>query len=476
MDNGIDHAARLRPRWRELCERLGVAAEQQEKWWAMIEGRYIEPHRHYHTLEHLSELLEHLDAHRSAITDVDAVSLAIFFHDIVYEPKAGSPKNEQDSAILFDFFGQEALPPGSPLGLTKGALIAKVRTWILQTASHKVSDEDEQDCKLFMDFDMAILGTPWERYDKYSQQVRSEYCHVPEAVFCKARSAFLASCALDAAPVFASAAFRRSHEMQAKENMAREASLLSDRFAACSLASRKVADLVLSAAAKKLGAAAGCGLAALAVLGVVLWRPVATLGSCCLGTALSGLYLACGARYERHPYQSRSRDSRIAVLAGSYNPPHLGHLEMLKHLSKVHVRVVAIIGINPDKRYDVSPYQRQELLRAMLKEICLSNVEVVVWPSIIFLYARSIGARVMYRGIRSWREDGLAEKHLEFLNLAYQLYFRHFPIPTAYLQGAPSLSHVSSTLLRKRLAAKESIADLVPEACAESVKQAYGAP
>ena len=41
-----------------------------------------------------------------------------------------------------------------------------------QTAHHKCTEQDETDCKLFMDFDMAVLGRPWPQYELYSQQIR----------------------------------------------------------------------------------------------------------------------------------------------------------------------------------------------------------------------------------------------------------------------------------------------------------------
>lgn len=64
------------------------------------------------------------------------------------------------------------------------------------------------------------------------------------------------------------------------------------------------------------------------------------------------------------------------VLAGSYNPPHRGHLAMLLYLSKRYGRVIAIIGVNPKKRYQVSPDERAALLRKMLQGVAAANVQV----------------------------------------------------------------------------------------------------
>jgi len=213
------------------------------------------------------------------------------------------------------------------------------------------------------------------------------------------------------------------------------------------------------------------GLAVVAVL-KPLWL-AAGGAAFVLSGALFGLHLACGAKYVRHPYPEPRSKSGTVVLAGSYNPPHLGHLGMLKYLSKAHDRVVAVIGANPDKKYDVNPYQRQELVRMMLREMQVTNVDVVVYPGIIFELAHSIGASVMYRGIRTWKEDGKSEKYLEFQNNIYQPIRGYCPIPTAYLQGDPAFLHVSSTLLRRRLANHEGIDDLVPAGVAQAVIRAY---
>ena len=131
---------------------------------------------------------------------------------------------------------------------------------------------------------------------------------------------------------------------------------------------------------------------------------------------------------------------------------------MVRYLSARYERVHAIIGVNPQKRYDVSPYERQELFRAMLKEVGLANVDVIIvsfgsvnkkglnWavPNMFFVsisrdwqkspddhypdigmigknlrwsyiwkYAQQHGAKVMYRGLRSFQKDGAAEKFLE---------------------------------------------------------------
>mmetsp|Transcript_141561 Transcript_141561/g.440066 ORF Transcript_141561/g.440066 Transcript_141561/m.440066 type:complete len:477 (-) Transcript_141561:48-1478(-) len=472
-----DDAATLRPRWEELCQELGVVKadpEAVQRWWKSLAELHGEPQRHYHTLAHLRELFGHFDRHRDSIKDHIAVKLAIFFHDAVYQPRSGSPKNEADSAQLFQRFGEEVLPRGDPPGRAKGELIGKVSKWILQTADHKCSPTDEEDCKLFMDFDMAVLGRPWEEYQTYSKQIKMEYGHVPEPAFCEARKAFLEAAAAGP-PIYATTAFQASHETQARDNMRMEAKALEARFRSFSLVARLscVVAMRLRKESRKLwgaGALLACGAllvkapsAALALLGVA-------------GISAAALYLKFkfGTKIVKFPYPTPAERGGTAVMAGSFNPPHLGHLQMAKYLSTRHEQVHMIIGVNPAKTYEVNAHERQELLRAMVAELGLSNVQVHVYTSIIFVYAHALGATTMYRGIRTWKEDGEGEKKLEGLNLGYQMVRGYWPIPTVFLESNPELVNLSSTLLRQRVADGADISDLVPAGTCSAVAAAYG--
>lgn len=425
---------------------------------------------------HLAEMFGYLEEHAASVEDKPAVSLAIFFHDAVYSARAGSPKNERDSAVLFDRFGQEALPAGDPVGLAKGELIQKVKRWIQMTASHKVGEDEEDDCKLFMDFDMAVLGKPWEQYFQYARQIRAEYQHVGEALYCKARAHFLVATAAGP-PVFATEVFRTRFEERARANMGKEASFLQETFKhRCSLPAQWCATLALGM--KRMSSSPvslAVGVVAIGASAAAAPKMAACVAvGVAVGATLFGLRLAFGSKYVRHPYpQPAEPRPDTVVLAGSYNPPHLGHLAMLRYLSHAHRRVIAVVGVNPSKKYLISPYQRQELLRMMLREVNVGNVEVVVWDALIWQYAQSVRASTMYRGIRSWAEDGRAEKFLEFQNLLFQVVLGgRLPIPTAFLQGDPQYASVSSTLLRKRLSEGAAIDDLVTPGCVAQVSMA----
>mmetsp|Transcript_11505 Transcript_11505/g.25326 ORF Transcript_11505/g.25326 Transcript_11505/m.25326 type:complete len:167 (+) Transcript_11505:112-612(+) len=65
--------------------------------------------------------------------------------------------------------------------------------------------------------------------------------------------------------------------------------------------------------------------------------------------------------------RQRKREKKMAVVfAGSFNPPHWGHLVMIRYLVERYGRVICCIGVNPNKEYEVSPQTRAQILREMI--------------------------------------------------------------------------------------------------------------
>eukprot|EP00531_Pseudo-nitzschia_arenysensis_P008055 CAMPEP_0116123428 /NCGR_PEP_ID=MMETSP0329-20121206/4745_1 /TAXON_ID=697910 /ORGANISM="Pseudo-nitzschia arenysensis, Strain B593" /LENGTH=237 /DNA_ID=CAMNT_0003617347 /DNA_START=190 /DNA_END=903 /DNA_ORIENTATION=- len=179
--------------------------------------------------------------------------------------------------------------------------------------------------------------------------------------------------------------------------------------------------------------------------------------------------------------------NQTVVFAASYNPPHHGHIRMLEYLSRRYKKVIAVVGFNPKKKYLVSPEERADLLREMLKSRA-QNVTVEVVEGYIWRYAKRIGASIFFRGIRSWEKDGRDERHLQMLNTWGPLLYGPLaiPIPTIYIEGDPRYNHVSSTLIRsicdshrdtaeQNESIEASLSELVPSEVAEKVAKLYGA-
>ena len=119
------------------------------------------------------------------LQDRVAVDLATIFHDVVYDAVAGGGgRNERESARVFVEFAQSTTMTSERIN--------KVVQWIERTWSHDGNGLDG-DGRLFMDFDMSILGAESEAYARYASQVRREYGHVNWLYWRVGRSQFLSA-------------------------------------------------------------------------------------------------------------------------------------------------------------------------------------------------------------------------------------------------------------------------------------------
>jgi predicted metal-dependent HD superfamily phosphohydrolase len=176
---------------------------------------WAEPHRRYHTCQHLAAVLSTVDAHQAEAGHPATVRLAVWFHDAVYDPRRAD--NEDASARLAEtVLASLAIPVDT---------VAEVARLVRLTARHDPAPED-RDGQLLCDADLAILAAPEPEYDTHAAQVRQEYCHVEEQAFRAGRAAVLAAL-LGHATLFHRPALRDKWESQARINLAREISILT---------------------------------------------------------------------------------------------------------------------------------------------------------------------------------------------------------------------------------------------------------
>lgn len=200
-------------RWNALLRAAGSSRPAPE-WYDRLKNAYSEPQRYYHNLQHIAECLAEFDEANNLTKEPAAVELALWFHDAVYDPRAGN--NEEQSAVLATQCLQECgvAPP----------MIDRVTQLIMTTKSHETGTD--QDAKLMVDVDLSILGRDQKRFFEYENQIRKEYAWVPASVFASKRAEILQRF-LDRNHVFATERFRQKYEEQARKNL--EVSVLSLR-------------------------------------------------------------------------------------------------------------------------------------------------------------------------------------------------------------------------------------------------------
>ena len=161
--------------WRELG---GLGDDRDLA--ARLLTAYGEPHRAYHTVEHLRACLELLDQTRDAAERLAEVEAALWFHDAVYNPRAHD--NEARSAS----WARSALTAG---GVAE-EIVTRVARLVMATA-HDVQCAISPDAALVVDIDLAILGAEPGAFDRYEKAVRAEYSWVDDDAWRQGRAAMV---------------------------------------------------------------------------------------------------------------------------------------------------------------------------------------------------------------------------------------------------------------------------------------------
>lgn len=175
-----------------------------------LRARYAEPHRRYHVLGHVGEVLAALRWGPPAADPV-VVRVAAWFHDAVYDPRAVD--NEAASAALA---GRTLRAWGA------GAAAAeRVGALVLATDHRTPPPRGDTDAALLVDADLAVLAADADRYDAYVAGVRSEYAHVDDAGWRRGRAAVL-DALLARRPLYRTAVPGPGAEARARANLTRE--------------------------------------------------------------------------------------------------------------------------------------------------------------------------------------------------------------------------------------------------------------
>jgi len=246
---------------------------------ADILNHYREPHRFYHTLEHLDDLCTQLEL--KGFADNDALLLATVFHDVIYDPRSAT--NEEDSAKYFNevFNGDQCLKD-------------EVTQIILDTKTHQPKTELS---KVFCDADLNILTQPFDKLLQYEHQIFKEFQFVDHAIYREKRVEVLRSL------------------QQSVSNPALE----------------YLIDYV------------------------------------------------------------RTRQPRIAVYPGSFNPFHKGHFNILQKAEQVFDKVIIARGVNPGK--DAASYALPDILKYR---------QMATYEGLLTDFTASLGYAVtIIRGLRN---------------------------------------------------------------------------
>ena len=154
-----------------------------------------------------------------------------------------------------------------------------------------------------------------------------------------------------------------------------------------------------------------------------------------------------------------------AVFPGSFDPPTLGHLDIIERASGIFDELVVLVAENRQKRYLFSAEERLEMLR---KTVNGGNIRCASWNSLIVDFMKQEGIRILIRGIRGI-DDFSHEFELSTMNKAL------YPgIETFFLTTDSRFAVLRSSSIKEIASFHGDVSQMVPPFVEDALKKKFG--
>jgi pantetheine-phosphate adenylyltransferase len=129
-----------------------------------------------------------------------------------------------------------------------------------------------------------------------------------------------------------------------------------------------------------------------------------------------------------------------AVFPGTFDPPTVGHLDIVTRAAAAFDELIVATGVNQSKNRLFGPQERIEMLTELVAPF--PNVRIGTFDGLLVDYCRAEGAGVIVKGLRS-----AADYDYE-LQMA-QLNRRMTGVDTVFLPTAPENAFISSSWVKE---------------------------
>jgi pantetheine-phosphate adenylyltransferase len=155
----------------------------------------------------------------------------------------------------------------------------------------------------------------------------------------------------------------------------------------------------------------------------------------------------------------------VAIYPGSFDPVHLGHLDIIERAARVFTRVVVAVARNSEKEGLFTPAERLEMLTAALE--AMPRVEVDAFDGLTVEFAREKGAAVLVKGLR-------AVVDFEYELKQASMNARLAPdLDTVFFMTSAPYYFLSSTLIREVARLGGAVTGLVPPGVEERLRAKF---
>ena len=154
----------------------------------------------------------------------------------------------------------------------------------------------------------------------------------------------------------------------------------------------------------------------------------------------------------------------VAVVPGSFDPPTLGHVDVISRAVEVFDRVLIAVVTNPSK----TPLFTAEERKQLLEEICVdwNNTEVDDFAGLLVDFADEKSADVIVKGLRAVSDF---EYELQMAQMNHHL----TGVQTVFLPTSAEHAYLSSSLVKEVGRFGGSLDGLVSPVVAAALKERF---
>ena len=153
--------------------------------------------------------------------------------------------------------------------------------------------------------------------------------------------------------------------------------------------------------------------------------------------------------------------SRTSVYPGSFDPPTLGHVDIIERAAQLCDTLLVSVGVNSEKQPFMPASELCDALRECLTH--LPNVRVEVFSGLLVRFAKDRGCQFIVRGLRA-----ISDFDYEFrVTLANRQLDPS--IETVFLLTKEEYSFLASSVVREVAKMGGPIHDFVPEPVARRI-------
>ncbi|MDR2535635.1 MAG: pantetheine-phosphate adenylyltransferase [Treponema sp.] len=154
-----------------------------------------------------------------------------------------------------------------------------------------------------------------------------------------------------------------------------------------------------------------------------------------------------------------------AVFPGSFDPPTLGHLNIIERASYIFDELVVVVAENRQKKYLFSAEERVGMIQELVKS--RENVSVGVCDFLIVEFMNQHNLNLLVRGVRGV-DDFSYEFELSMMNRTL-----NSKIETIFMTTDPAYFVLRSSAIKELASFHGDVSGMVPPLVGEALKRKY---